>query len=286
LGSLNVNERVRDIVLSHIEKDHTDISITRQCELLGISRGSIYYSPAPLSQTDQLLLRHLDELYTEHPYFGARRMGHELTTETGIIVGRKHAGTLMDILGIEALYPKRNLSKNTSDKYRYPYLLKGVSATHPNHIWGTDITYIRMRQGFVYLTAFLDWFSRYVLSWEVSITLDTAFVLEAGKHALTIGTPDIANSDQGVQYTSQAYGQLWNSETTKISMDSRGRALDNIFTERLWRTVKYEEVYLKEYETVQEARHSLGVYFDFYNNRRGHQSHGYKTPAEIYFGGR
>ena len=286
MGSLNAKQQVRNIVLLHIEKDHTDIPIARQCSLLGISRGSVYYDPAPISDTDLVLLRHLDEIYTKRPYFGSRRMGHELTTKSGIIVGRKHAGTLMEILGIAAFYPKPNLSKNTSDNYRYPYLLKGVSAMRPNHIWGTDITYIRMRQGFVYLTAFMDWFSRYVVSFELSILLDMEFVLKAGMQALTIGTPEIINSDQGVQYTSQAYGNIWNPETTKISMDGKGRALDNIFTERLWRTVKYEEVYLKEYETVREAKHSISAYFDFYNNHRGHQSHGYKTPAEIYYGGR
>lgn len=280
---MNANTQVRDIVLSHIEKDHADISIARQCTLLGISRGSVYYDPQPIRDTDLVLLRHLDEIYTEHPYYGARRMGPELTGRTGMVVGRKHARTLMEILGIEALYPKRNLSRNMSDAYRYPYLLKGVSATHPNHIWGTDITYIRMRQGFVYLTAFLDWFSRYVLSFELSVTLDVDFVFEAGKRALSVGIPEIANSDQGVQYTSQVYRTVWNPETTKISMDGRGRAMDNIFTERLWRTVKYEEVYLKEYETVKDAKQSIGAYFEFYNNRRRHQSLGYKTPAEVYF---
>lgn len=286
MGSLNAEKSVRNIVALHIEKQNPDISLVRQCDLLGISRGSMYYDPVPLSQTDQLLLRHLDEIYTKRPYFGARRMGPELERRTGITVGRKHAGTLMEILGIEAMYPKKNLSLNQSDATRYPYLLKGISANHPNHIWGTDITYIRLNQGFVYLTAFLDWFSRYVLSWEISITLDVGFVIEAAHKALTIGVPEITNSDQGVQYTSQAYGNIWNPETTKISMDHRGRCFDNIFTERLWRTVKYEEVYLKSYETVREAKQNIGAYFEFYNNDRGHQSNQYKTPAEVYFGGR
>jgi len=281
---LNSQTAVRDIVL-HIE-NKDNLSIVRQAELLGISRGSVYYDPHPIDERDQLIMRTMDKIYTDHPYFGSRRMAHEASEILGERINRKHTQRLMDIMGLEALYPKPHLSWNGTPAYRFPYLLTGVKANHPNHIWGTDITYIRMNQGFVYLTAFLDWFSRYVLSWEISITLDVEFVIEAAKKALAIGIPEITNSDQGVQFTSTDYISVWDRDKTKISMDGRGRAMDNIFTERLWRTVKYEEVYLKSYDTVWEAKQNIGAYFEFYNNRRGHQSHQYKTPAEVYFGGR
>ena len=283
---LNEHKPVRDIVGQHIEKASVMVSIERQRALLGISRGSVYYEPHPLTQEDQHLMRLLDEVYTQRPYYGARRMAPELTERSHIYVGRKRASSLMEIMGIEALYQKKNLSRNTTNQQRYPYLLRGVKATHPDHIWGTDITYIRMREGFVYLVAFLDWFSRYIVSWDISISLDVSLVTGAAKQAQLIGIPAITNSDQGVQFTSHEYIAVWDPEKTKISMDGRGRAMDNIFTERLWRTIKYEEVYLKDYATVREAKENIGAYIEFYNNRRRHQSLGYKTPTEIYYEGR
>lgn len=279
---LNSQVAVREIVGSHIEKQ-TVVPVTRQAALLGISRASVYYVPHPLDDRDQRIIRVMDELYTKHPYYGSRRMAHDVADILKEPINRKHTQRLMDVMGLEAMYPKPHLSWNGTPSYRFPYLLRGVTANRPNHIWGTDITYIRMRQGFVYLVAFLDWFSRYILSWELSITLDMPFVMDAAKRALTIGVPDIANSDQGVQFTSDDYVSLWNPDTTKISMDGRGRAMDNIFTERLWRTIKYEEVYLKDYTTVREAKDNIGAYIDFYNTGRKHQSLQYKTPADIYF---
>ena len=281
---MNSQSAVREIV-SHIEKSSV-VPVTRQADLLGISRASVYYIPHPIDLRDQEIMRVIDEVYTKRPYFGSRRMAHETSDILNEQINRKHIQRLMDVMGLEALYPKPHLSWNGTPAYRFTYLLTGITANHPNHIWGTDITYIRMRQGFVYLVAFLDWFSRYVLSWELSITLDVSFVVEAAKRALTIGSPNIANSDQGVQFTSTDYVSLWNPEQTKISMDGRGRAMDNIFTERLWRTIKYEEVYLKDYATVREAKEHIGVYIAFYNTGRKHQSLQYKTPAEIYFEGR
>lgn len=220
----------------------------------------------------------IDQIYTDHPFYGSRRIAKDLG------INRKQVQRLMRKMGIEALYPKPNLSKPNLMHKIYPYLLKGVSAQYPNHIVGTDITYIKMTQGFCYLTAFMDWFSRFVLSWRLSITLETAFCFEAAEELVNnFGIPVIINEDQGSQNTDQLMTSFWENHGTKISMDSRGRALDNIFTERLWRSVKYEEVYLKEYATVLEAKESLKSYFNFYNYERKHQSHGYKTPAEIYF---
>jgi putative transposase len=224
-------------------------------------------------------MNNIDKVYTAHPFYGSRRIAKEIG------INRKQAQRLMRIMGIEALYPKPNLSKCNPMHKIYPYLLKGISAQYPNHIVGTDITYIKMQKGFCYLTAFMDWFSRFVLSWRLSITLETTFCLEAADEAVSrFGAPVILNEDQGSQNTDHTMTEFWESHGTQISMDSRGRALDNIFTERLWRSVKWEEVYLKEYVTVWEARIGIGNYFQFYNYERKHQSHNYKTPAEIYFG--
>lgn len=227
-------------------------------------------------------MQKIDEIYTELPYYGIRRMTAELVDQR-YVVNHKHVARLMREMGIEAIYPKPNLSKNANQHPVYPYLLRGVTAARPNHIWGTDITYIRMNKGFLYLVAFLDWYSRYVLSWRLSTMLTTDFVLEAAKEALTIGIPKITNGDQGVQFTSQEYLSIWDPEKTKISMDGRGRAMDNIFTERLWRSVKYEEVYLKNYDSVLDAKDGIGRYFDIYNHRRLHQALNYQTPASVYF---
>lgn len=249
---------------------------------MGISRASVYYQPVPVDPEDLVLMQKIDEIYTELPYYGIRRMTAELVGQKHV-VNHKRVARIMREMGIEAIYPKPNLSKNANQHPVYPYLLRGVIASHPNHIWGTDITYIRMKQGFLYLVAFLDWYSRYVLSWRLSTLLTSNFVVEAAKEALTIGIPEITNGDQGVQFTSQEYLSLWDPEKTKISMDGRGRAMDNIFTERLWRSVKYEEVYLKNYDSVLDAKDGIGRYFDIYNHRRLHQALNYQTPASVYF---
>ncbi len=266
----------RDIV-SHINKTNCVLPLGIQAELLGISRYSLYYQPVPVDEETLAVMNLIDELYTKRPFYGSRKIAKDLG------YNRKRIQRLMREMGIEAIYPKLNLSKNANQHPVYPYLLRGIIANHPNHIWGTDITYVRMRQGFLYLVAFLDWYSRYVLSWKLSTVLTTDFVLEAAKEALAVGIPEITNSDQGVQFTSQDYLSIWDPNKTKISMDGRGRAMDNIFTERLWRSVKYEEVYLKDYATVLEAKENITDYFAFYNYERKHQSNNYKTPAEIYF---
>lgn len=267
----------KDIV-SHINKTESVLPKGMQADLLGISRSSLYYEPQPVSLKTLITMNGIDRIYTAHPFYGSRRIAKELG------VNRKQIQRLMREMGYEAIYPKPNLSKNTVPHPVYPYLLRGVIASYPNHIWGTDITYIKMTKGFLYLTAYLDWFSRFVLSWRLSTTLETEFVMDAAREALIIGVPEIENSDQGVQFTSQEYINLWEENNVRISMDGRGRAMDNIFTERLWRSLKYEEAYLKEYATVLEAKENIGAYFNFYNYERKHQSHNYRTPAEIYFG--
>ena len=265
-------------IVSHINKTSSVLPLGIQAELLGVSRSSLYYRPQPVDPETLFIMNRIDELYTKRPFYGSRKMAKELG------YNRKRIQRLMQEMGIEAIYQKPNLSKNNIPHPVYPYLLKGVTAHHPNHIWGTDITYIRMHQGFLYLTAYLDWFSRFVLSWRLSTTLEIEFVLDAAEEALyKYNAPDIENSDQGTHYTSEKHIQLFTGKGTKVSMDGRGRAMDNIFTERLWRSVKYEEVYLKDYATVLEAKEEIRDYFNFYNYERKHQSLNYKTPAEIYF---
>ena len=267
----------QDIAL-HINKTESVLPIRAQADLLGISRSSLYYRPRQIDPDTLSVMNRIDKLYTKRPYFGSRRIAVELG------VNRKRIQRLMRVMGIEAIYPKPNLSANNTAHPIYPYLLGGIRAGYPNHIWGTDITYIRMKHGFCYLVAFLDWFSRFVVSWRLSTTLDVRFCLEAAEEALILfGSPDIENSDQGVQFTSRDYLDIWLSRNVAVSMDSRGRAMDNIFTERLWRTVKYEEVYLKDYTTVLEAKENLNEYFNFYNYERKHQSLNRQTPAQIYF---
>lgn len=249
---------------------------------MGIARASVYYRPVPIDPRDVFVMENIDEIYTDMPYYGIRKMTKELKNRH-ILVNHKYVARFMREMGLEAIYPKPNLSKNANQHPIYPYLLRNVTAGYPNHIWGTDITYIRMNQGFVYLVAFLDWYSRYVVSWRLSTMLTTDFVLAAAQDALAIATPTIINSDQGVQFTSNEYLSLWNPEHTKISMDGRGRAMDNIFTERLWRSVKYEEVYLNNYDSVLDAKDGLARYFDTYNTRRSYQAHNYQTPEYIYY---
>jgi len=265
-----------------VESEHL-IPISRQCELFGLSRSSFYYEPAVVGDYNLLLMRLIDEQYTQTPFYGIRRMTACLRA-LGHGVNRKRIGRLMRLMGLEAIYPKPNLSRATgNESIKYPYLLKGLVIQKPNHVWSTDITYIRLKQGFVYLVAVIDWFSRYVLSWEISNSLDTYFCLSALDKAFQKGVPEIFNSDQGSQFTSESFINSLQTSGTRISWDGRGRALDNIFVERLWRSVKYEDVYLKDYANVPEAIKGINRYFKFYNTQRPHQSLGYKTPEQVYF---
>ena len=259
-----------------------DFSIATQCGLLSLNRTSLYYKPRPIRPTKLAVLNAIDEIFTEEPVYGARRIRNELL-KRGFSISRPTVAEYMATLGLAAVYPKPDTSKANPQHKTYPYLLRNVKAAYPNHIWGTDITYIRMQGGFMYLVAFLDWYSRYVVSWELSGTLEDAFVVSALDAALKTATPHIANSDQGSQFTGHGYIGTLLAAGVKISMDGRGRCMDNIFTERLWRTVKYEDIYIKEYATPRELRRGLDEFFVKYNTRRGHQSLGYMTPEEVYF---
>jgi putative transposase len=265
-----------------IDLDHEQLSLTRQCELLGLARSSWYYQPRPVSEENLALLRLLDEQYTRCPFYGVRRMTAWLRTQ-GHQVNAKRVARLMRQLGIAAIYQKPGLSVPGDGHVIYPYLLRGVAVDHRDQVWSTDITYIRLAQGFVYLVAVLDWFSRYVLAWDLSVTMDVGFCIDALERALELGArPEIFNSDQGAQFTSQGFTGRLRAADIRISMDGRGRALDNVFVERLWRTVKYEEVYLKDYTSVPSARTNLAAYFRFYNQERLHQALDYQTPAAVY----
>jgi putative transposase len=273
----------RDAKRGLIEPNHPQISIVRQCELLGLPRATYYYHAQGESAENLELMRLLDEQYTQTPYYGSRRMTAWLRSQ-GYPVNRKRVARLLHTMGLETMYPKPRLSQPHPAHRVYPYLLRGVPITRVNHVWSTDITYIRLQGGFIYLVAVLDWFSRYVLSWAVSITMDVGFCLEALEHALAVARPDIFNTDQGAQFTSLDFTGRLEAAGIRISMDGRGRALDNVFVERLWRTVKHEEVYLKAYETPREATQQLGQFFVRYNGERPHQALGYQTPAAVYFG--
>jgi putative transposase len=255
--------------------------VTEQCALLGVPRASWYYQPVPPSPTTQELLDRLDEQYTRTPFYGSRRMTAWLRS-VGYPVNRKRVRRLLQLLGLETIYPKPKTSTPAPGHRIYPYLLRGLPITHADQVWSADITYIRLAQGWVYLVAILDWYSRYVVTWEVSNSLDSAFCVAALERALTQTQPGIFNTDQGCQFTSQEFTGRLRAAQVRISMDGRGRALDNVFVERLWRSVKYEEVYLKSYETVPVAIQSLGEYFRFYNEERWHQALGYRTPAAVY----
>jgi putative transposase len=264
-----------------VEPGHVEISMRRQCELLGINRSGLYYEPVQESEENLRLMRLLDEQYTRTPFYGSRRMTEWLAT-VGDRVNRKRVSRLMGLLGIEAVYPKPKLSRPGEGHRIYPYLLRGTTVERINQVWSTDITYIRMAQGFVYLVAVMDWFSRFVLSWSLSLTLEMDFCLEALDRALRRGRPEIFNSDQGSQFTSEKFTGKLEARKIAVSMDGRGRCFDNIFVERLWRSLKYEEVYLKDYASVAEARAGIGAYFQFYNFERPHQSLDYCTPAAVY----
>jgi len=264
-----------------IDPDHPQLSVRRQCELIGLCRSSLYYEPAQVNAEDLMLMRLLDEQYLKTPFYGSRRMTVYLT-QGGHPVNRKRVQRLMRQMGIEGLAPGPQTSRKQPQHKVYPYLLRGVTAQAPDQIWAVDITYIPMPMGFMYLVAILDWYSRYVMSWGLSNTLDTAFCLDALDQALLRGKPVIFNSDQGVQFTSAEFTGKLAAQAIQISMDGRGRAFDNIFVERLWRTVKYEDIYLKEYASVVELERGLERYFTFYNEERPHQSLNYATPAKVY----
>lgn len=265
-----------------IDIHHSKISVSRQSELLGIARSTVYYVPRLPSAEDINLMNEIDVIYTECPFYGKRRI-HMALNRLGYYIGIPHTRALMRQMGIEAIYPKPKTSIPNKEHFIYPYLLKGLIISAPNQVWGTDITYIRLLKGWAYLVAILDWYSRYVISWKLSNTLEADFCIEALEEALKQEKTVILNSDQGAQFTCEAFTGILKSNDIKISMDGRGRAMDNIFTERLWRTVKHEEVYLREYSGFTEAHQSLKQYFQFYNNRRLHQSLNYLTPAEVHF---
>ena len=264
-----------------IDPEHPGLPIDRQCELIGLNRSTYYYQSQRDDRYNQLLMRLIDEEYTRHPFYGIRRITQILKRQ-GHLVNHKRIARLMRRMGLEAIYPKPNLSKASKAHPKYPYLLRGLKIAYPDQVWSSDITYIRTRYGFVYLTAVIDWFSRYVLSFEVSTSLDTDFCVKALKKALNIAKPEIFNTDQGVQFTSDEFTGCLANAGVRISMDGRGRALDNIFVERLWRNVKYEKVYFNDYEAVKDVVRDMEEYFVFYNLERPHQSLGYETPTEVY----
>jgi putative transposase len=265
-----------------IDPEH-DLPITRQAEVLRISRGSVYYRPRPMPESDLEIMRRLDRLHLEFPFAGSRMLRGLLVAE-GCKIGRRHVKTLMQRMGIEALYRRPRTTKPEPGHKIYPYLLRGMEIARPNQVWAMDITYIPMARGFVYLAVVLDWFSRRVLSWRLSITMEASFCVETLEDALARhGTPDIFNTDQGSQFTCQAFTGVLSGNGIAISMDGKGAWRDNVFVERLWRSVKYEEVYLRAYVSVGEARTSIGRYFDFYNGRRPHSSLDGITPDQAYF---
>jgi putative transposase len=267
-----------------VEVDHPEITIGRQCELLGLSRSSYYYEPAQETPENLRLMRLIDQEYTEHPFQGSRRMMNWLNKVKGEEVNRKRVQRLMRLMGLEAIYPKPNLSRAGTGHKVFPYLLRNVAIARVDQVWSTDITYIPLASGFMYLAAVIDWFSRYAIAWRLSNTLDGGFCLDLLNEALARGRPEIFNTDQGVQFTAEAFTARLVSAGVQVSMDGKGRCLDNVYVERLWRTVKYEDVYIKCYETVPELEAGLGAFFPFYNDRRHHQALAYRTPADVYRG--
>lgn len=265
-----------------IERNHP-LPLSRQAEVLQLSRSSLYYKAVPVSPRDLDLMKLIDEIHLKYPFYGSRSIRDELW-DKGYRVGRLHVRTLMKKMGIEALYKKPRLSTPHPGHKIYPYLLRGMDITRANQVWAADITYLPMARGFCYLVAIMDWASRKVLSWRLSNTLDVTFCIEALEEALLrFGTPEIFNTDQGSQFTSEAFTDILNARGIKISMDGRGRWLDNVFIERLWRSVKYEDIYLKAYESIPETREGLTDYFKFYNNKRRHQSLDRRTPDTVYW---
>jgi putative transposase len=264
-----------------IDREHK-LPIKRQAEVLSISRGTAYYKPHPVPEADLLLMRTLDELHLNYPFAGSRML-RDLVGQQGIDVGRQHVATLMKKMGIEAIYRRPNTSKPAPGHRIYPYLLRDLAIVRPNQVWAMDITYIPMARGFVYLAAVVDWFSRKILSWKLSITMDVSFCLEAVEEALSRNEkPEIFNTDQGSQFSSEAFTGLLKEKNIAISMDGKGCWRDNVFVERIWRSIKYEEAYLRAYESVQDARTSLGKYIEFYNHTRPHSSLRGKTPHQVH----
>ena len=264
-----------------IDHQHPRLSVLRQCDLIALPRSSLYYRAQGEDAWNQQLMRLIDQQYTATPFFGVRRMTAMLNRSEHA-VNDKRVRRLMRVMGLEAIYPKPRTSLKSQANPVYPYLLKGLAIDRPDQVWATDITYIPLQRGWVYVAAVMDWFSRYVLAWEMSITLDSSFCVDALKRALGLGTPEIFNSDQGSQFTSEAFTGVLKDAGIRISMDGVRRAYDNIFVERLWRSLKYEEVYLRDYGMVPEARRGIGDWFEFYNHGRPHQALAYRTPAEVY----
>ena len=265
-----------------IEPEHPQLSIDQQCDLLELTRSSYYYQPQPEIEENLKLMRRLDELCLQHPYYGSRRLAAALSMDCEEALNRKRVQRLMRLMGLEVLYPKRNLSRPAPGHEIYPYLLRGVAIERVNQVWSSDITYIPLRRGFLYLTAVMDWRSRFVLSWELSNTLDGWFCRSALEAAFGWGRPEIFNSDQGSQFTAREYLQLLKDRDIRISMDGRGRALDNVFIERLWRSVKYELIYPGDFSGGDDLSSALRSYFDHYNHRRPHQALGYTVPAKAF----
>ena len=272
-----------DVKRALVEKEHENLSVRRQCELLGVSRSGIYYVEKPMVSDDLEVMNRIDVIYTRTPFYGSRKIAKELSLELESPVNRKKVQRLMREMSIHGIAPGPNTSKPHPEHKIYPYLLRNYAIERSNQVWSTDITYIPMSRGYMYLVAIIDWFSRYVLSWELSNTQDIEFCLKALNAAVSQATPKIFNSDQGSQFTSEKFTGVLKDKGIKISMDGRGRALDNIFVERLWRTVKYENVYLNDYQSVSDLRRGLKDYFDFYNQKRLHQSLSYLTPAQVHF---
>jgi len=264
-----------------IERESSELPLIQQAELLSVSRSCLYYQAREPTALEIAMKHRIDELYTEYPFYGSRKIEAQLRRE-GAVINRKTVQRHMREMGRVAVYPGPNLSRRQHKEHVFPYLLRNLTIRAPNHVWGIDITYIRLQKGWMYLVAVLDWYSRYVISWELDQTLEMPFVVAAVEQAFSTSVPVILNSDQGSHFTSPQYLQLLQKAQVKISMDSKGRAIDNIFTERLWRSVKYEEVYLHEYTSPKEARQQLRNSFDFYNHKRLHQSLDYQTPAEVY----
>ena len=264
-----------------VETDHAQLSVRRQCALLGLSRSSLYYEPVPETADNLRLMRLLDQEYTAHPFLGSRRMARWLSAQ-GEAVNRKRVQRLMRLMGLEAIYPKPKLSAAGRGHRIYPYLLREVRIERPDQVWSTDITYVPLARGFMYLAAIIDWYSRYVLAWRLSNTLDGSFCLDLLEEALSRRKPEVFNTDQGVQFTAQAWTSRLERAGVAVSMDGRGRCLDNVFVERLWRSVKYEDIYLHRYEAVPQLQQGLGRYFPYYNEERFHQALDYRTPAAVY----
>ena len=264
-----------------IDAEHPQLSVRRQCALLGLNRSSLYYEPAAETAENLRLMRLIDQEYTDCPFYGSRRMTAWLV-QAGEEVNRKRVQRLMRLMGLEAVYPKPRLSQAGRGQRIYPYLLRNVRIERADQVWSADITYVPLTSGFMYLAAVIDWYSRYVIAWRLSNTLDGLFCLEMLDEALRQGQPEVFNTDQGVQFTAEAFTGRLVSAGVAVSMDGRGRCLDNVFVERLWRSVKYENVYLRGYETVAQLQQGLGRYFPFYNEERLHQSLAYRTPAMVY----